>query len=95
MCFLQPVDRLILTGILKQKTHRQHKCYFKIQFYIGSELSWNVGWSGTILDEPYTNAVHTDPDKRGVKVLLADTFQPVNWVGVSKIIFQKVRALEA
>ena len=22
MCFLQPVDRLILTGILKQKTHR-------------------------------------------------------------------------
>ena len=25
MCFLQPVDRLILTGILKQKTHRKHQ----------------------------------------------------------------------
>ena len=36
MCFLQPVDRLILTGILKQKTHRPIFSVRILQVYIAN-----------------------------------------------------------
>ena len=45
MCFLQPVDRLILTGILKQKTHRSNGKSEQYSNYDQSEQYLNYGKS--------------------------------------------------
>ena len=37
----------------------------------------------------WANNIHSS-DKKDVTVLPADTFQPVNWVGISEIIFRQV-----
>ena len=42
MCFLQPVDRLILTGILKQKTHRLCDLQYAVQIYVLSDHKSNA-----------------------------------------------------
>ena len=37
---------------------------------------------------------YTFSDKKDLKVLAAKIFQPINWVGISKIIFHQVKEQE-